>query len=151
MVVVPNDQLSLAIGRQGQNVRLASKLINWRIDVKSEQRYNNLQDPGYQSLLALKGVDESLADQLLGKGVTSAAVLAKKDIADLMVIRAIDEDFAKSLILEAQEKDAGSSEEISAQTSDTVISETVNEEHADGLESDGDARDVVVTPPEGEK
>ena len=151
LVVVPNDQLSLAIGRQGQNVRLASKLINWRIDVKSEQRYNNLQDPGYQSLLALKGVDESLADQLLGKGVTSAALLAKKDIADLMVIRAIDEDFAKSLISEAKEKNAGSSEEISAQPSDPVVSETVNEEHADGLKRDGDARDVVVTPPEGEK
>ncbi len=49
LVVVPNDQLSLAIGRQGQNVRLASKLLGWRIDVKSEQRYNNLENQGYRS------------------------------------------------------------------------------------------------------
>lgn len=102
LVVVPNDQLSLAIGRQGQNVRLASKLIGWRIDVKSEQRYANLSDPGYQSLLGLKGVDEALADQLLAKGITSSAVLAEKSISDLMVIRAIDEAFGEKLIEEAK-------------------------------------------------
>ena len=98
LVVVPNDQLSLAIGRQGQNVRLASKLIGWRIDVKSEQRYANLSDPGYQSLLGLQGVDESLADQLLAKGIPSSTVLAGKSVGDLMVIRSIDEAFAERLI-----------------------------------------------------
>ena len=104
LVVVPNDQLSLAIGRQGQNVRLASKLIGWRIDVKSEQRYTNLSDPGYQSLLGLKGIDEALADQLFAKGITSSAVLAEKSVSDLMVIRAIDEAFAEKLIEEAKAK-----------------------------------------------
>ena len=104
LVVVPNDQLSLAIGRQGQNVRLASKLIGWRIDVKSEQRYTNLSDPGYQSLLGLKGIDEALADQLFAKGITSSGVLAAKSASDLMVIRAIDEAFAEKLIEEAKVK-----------------------------------------------
>ncbi len=104
LVVVPNDQLSLAIGRQGQNVRLASKLIGWRIDVKSEQRYANLADPGYQSLLGLRGVDETLADQLLSKGVTSSGVLVQKSVEDLMVIRSIDEKFAQALIDEAKTK-----------------------------------------------
>jgi len=102
LVVVPNDQLSLAIGRQGQNVRLASKLIGWRIDVKSEQRYNNLADEGYQSLLKLPGVDEALADQLLGKNIFSTAVLAQKSVDDLTVIRSIDEEFAGKLIEEAR-------------------------------------------------
>ncbi len=102
LVVVPNDQLSLAIGRQGQNVRLASKLIGWRIDVKSEQRYNNLQDEGYQSLLKLPGVDESLADQLFGKNIFSTVVLAQKSVDDLIVIRSIDEEFAERLIEEAK-------------------------------------------------
>lgn len=104
LVVVPNDQLSLAIGRQGQNVRLASKLIGWRIDVKSEQRYANLSNPGYQSLLGLKGMDEALADQLYAKGIVSSAVLAEKSVSDLMVIRAIDEAFAEKLIEEAKAK-----------------------------------------------
>lgn len=102
LVVVPNDQLSLAIGRQGQNVRLASKLLGCRIDVKSEQRYANLQDPGYQSILALNGVDEGLADQLFSRGIVSTAVLATKAVEDLIVLRAIDEEFAALLIEEAK-------------------------------------------------
>ncbi|NNK95799.1 MAG: transcription termination/antitermination protein NusA [Desulfobacterales bacterium] len=98
LVVVPNDQLSLAIGRQGQNVRLASKLMSWRIDVKSEQRYANLEDEGYQSLLAIPGIDETLADQLLAKEIKSAEDLSKAVVEDLVIIRAIDDDLALQLI-----------------------------------------------------
>ncbi len=98
LVVVPNDQLSLAIGRQGQNVRLASKLLGWRIDVKSEQRYANLEDAGYQSLLALEGIEEPLADQLFSKEIKSIKDLAETDIDTLIVLRAIDEEFAAALI-----------------------------------------------------
>ncbi len=98
LVVVPNDQLSLAIGRQGQNVRLASKLMGWRIDVKSEQRWANLEDEGYQSLLQVPGIDEGLADQLFAKEIKSAADLALADVEDLIIIRAIDDDFGAQLI-----------------------------------------------------
>lgn len=103
LVVVPNDQLSLAIGRQGQNVRLASKLLGWRIDVKSEQRYENLEDPGYQSLLAIEGIEEPLADQLLAKEIKSVKDLAIADVDSLIVLRAIDEEFAQVLISAAAE------------------------------------------------
>ena len=98
LVVVPNDQLSLAIGRQGQNVRLASRLLGWRIDVKSEQRYANLEDPGYQTLLAIDGIEEPLADQLLARGVFSIEKLAEATVEDLIVIRSIDEEQAQHLI-----------------------------------------------------
>ncbi len=94
LVVVPDDQLSLAIGRQGQNVRLASRLLGWRIDVKSEQRYANLQDRGYQSLLAVEGVHESLADKLLGGGISSSAILAETDIETIMEVGRLDRDQA---------------------------------------------------------
>ncbi len=106
LVVVPNDQLSLAIGRQGQNVRLASRLLGWRIDVKSEQRYANLQNPGYQSLLAIDGVEEALADQLYAKGSFSIAALADKTVDDLVVLRAINDELAEQLIAAANEKKA---------------------------------------------
>ncbi|MBU1564668.1 MAG: transcription termination factor NusA [Proteobacteria bacterium] len=125
LVVVPNDQLSLAIGRQGQNVRLASKLIGWRIDVKSEQRYANLADPGYQSLLGLRGVDETLADQLLSKGIPTSGVLAEKSVDDLMVIRAIDEEFAQALIAEAKTKPFAGPPPVNQP--DLVASEPVDE------------------------
>ncbi len=103
LVVVPNDQLSLAIGRQGQNVRLASKLLNWKIDVKSEQRYENLKDAGYQSLLSLEGIEEPLADQLFSKDVKSVIDLAGAKVEDLVVIRAINEEMAEKLIGAATE------------------------------------------------
>jgi N utilization substance protein A len=103
LVVVPNDQLSLAIGRQGQNVRLASKLLGWKIDVKSEQRYANLEDAGYQSLLALNGVEEPLADQLFSKDIRSVNDLAKTSVESLIVLRAIDEESAERLIAAATE------------------------------------------------
>jgi len=131
LVVVPNDQLSLAIGRQGQNVRLASKLLGWRIDVKSEQRYANLEDPGYRSLLEIEGVDEALADQILAKGILSVAMLARAQVEDLTVIRAIDDEFAAYLIHAAGK--------ISGESPARVIPTAVDEaQPAAEDQSDGD-------------
>jgi N utilization substance protein A len=95
LVVVPDDQLSLAIGRQGQNVRLASRLMNWRIDVKSETRYANLDDLGYKNLVAVEGVDESLADKLFAAGIKNSAMLAAADIETIMTIARVDEESAE--------------------------------------------------------
>nr|WP_320011353.1 transcription termination factor NusA [uncultured Desulfobulbus sp.] len=94
-VVVPDDQLSLAIGRQGQNVRLASRLLGWKIDVKSEQRYANLENPEYRSLVQVEGVDESMADRLYGAGITTSALLAAADFEQLMSLARIDEEKAR--------------------------------------------------------
>lgn len=97
MVIVPDDQLSLAIGRQGQNVRLASRLLGWKIDVKSEQRYANMDNRGYRSLTAVDGVDESLADRLFAAGVSTAPVLAGMDVEQLMTLARLDQDRALAL------------------------------------------------------
>lgn len=97
MVIVPDDQLSLAIGRQGQNVRLASRLLGWKIDVKSEQRYANMDNRGYRSLTAVDGVDESLADRLFAAGVSTAPVLATMDVEQLMTLARLDQDRALAL------------------------------------------------------
>jgi N utilization substance protein A len=97
LVVVPDDQLSLAIGRQGQNVRLASKLMNWRIDVKSERRYANLEDPGYRTLIAIENVDEGLADRLFAAGLTNAGLLANAEIEDIVTAGRISEEQAEEI------------------------------------------------------
>ena len=70
-VIVPDDQLSLAIGKRGQNVRLASKLTNWRIDVKSESRYERQKQTGYQALLRIPGLSSEMADKLYESGIGS--------------------------------------------------------------------------------
>ncbi len=92
--VVPDDQLSLAIGRQGQNVRLASRLMGWRIDVKSETRYTNLSQAGYQSLVDVDGVDESTADKLFAAGIKTSAELAGLTPEQLMSIVRMGEERA---------------------------------------------------------
>ncbi|MDR3089427.1 MAG: transcription termination factor NusA [Desulfobulbaceae bacterium] len=102
LVVVPGDQLSLAIGKQGQNVRLASRLLGWRIDVKSEQRYANLENPGYRSILALDGVDEALADQIFASGIVSAEDFAGRDVEEIASLRSVDREFAEMLLASAK-------------------------------------------------
>lgn len=97
LVVVPDDQLSLAIGRQGQNVRLASRLTGWKIDVKSESRYANLENSGYQSLLEVEGVDEGLADRLVTAGIKTAAQLAGMETEQLTALVRMDPEKARNL------------------------------------------------------
>lgn len=86
LVVVPDDQLSLAIGRQGQNVRLASSLLGWRIDVKSETRYTRSIEEGFQSLLDIAGMTEKRAELLYDQGYASATELAGATVEDLQEI-----------------------------------------------------------------
>ncbi|NLX18694.1 MAG: transcription termination/antitermination protein NusA [Desulfobulbus sp.] len=101
LVVVPDDQLSLAIGRQGQNVRLASRLLGWRIDVKSESRYANSETAGYRELLTVEGVDESLADRLFGAGITSVKQMVEADAEKLAAAIRMDLDKTMALQLMA--------------------------------------------------
>ena len=97
-VIVPDEFLSIAIGKKGQNVRLASKLTGWHLDVKNESAYNQAMQSGYNSLMALPGIGISLADALYEKGFYSAEEIGKASVEDLLQIRGIDETLARSLI-----------------------------------------------------
>ena len=97
-VVVPDDQLSLAIGKKGQNVRLASRVTNWKLDVRSESEYNKLLKEGYKSLLMLPGVGEKLAAALYELGYRSSDDIAKAEPDDLASIKGISEKKARELI-----------------------------------------------------
>ncbi|MFP4571406.1 MAG: transcription termination factor NusA [Desulfobacterales bacterium] len=100
-VVVPDDSLSIAIGKQGQNVRLASRLTGWHLDVISETRYDEGLQSGFQSLMNLAGMEESLANLLFGKGYFSAEDLSKASAEDLAREIGMSEDEARRLIEEA--------------------------------------------------
>jgi len=102
-VIVPDEYLSIAIGKRGQNVRLASKLTGWHLDVKSETKYSEAMQTGYDSLIALPGVGISMADALYEKGFFSAEEIGKAGIEDLIQIRGIGEGTAKKLITAARE------------------------------------------------
>ncbi len=97
-VVVPDDQLSLAIGRRGQNVRLASKISGWHLDVISESAYSqNLRD-AYDSLLDLEEVGEATATNLYQAGFRSASEVAGATVEELSTVRGIGEEKGARLI-----------------------------------------------------
>ncbi len=100
-VVVPNDQLSLAIGKRGQNVRLASRVTNWKLDVTSDSDYDEKLKEDYRSLLEIPGVGKKLATALDEMGFRSIEDIVKADEADLASIKGISKKKAKELIQEA--------------------------------------------------
>jgi len=100
-IIVPDDALSIAIGKRGQNVRLAAKLAGWRLDVKSESSYNADMKKGYDSLVALPDISLGLVDALFENGFYSAEELSRASVNDLVQIREIDEAMAETLIQNA--------------------------------------------------
>ncbi|MDR1309495.1 MAG: transcription termination factor NusA [Deltaproteobacteria bacterium] len=96
-VIVPDEQLSLAIGRKGQNVRLASRLVGWRIDVKNESKYQRALKDGYQSLLRLPGVGEVTADLLFEAGYGSAKDIIEVEPEQLSMIDGLPQGKAKQI------------------------------------------------------
>jgi N utilization substance protein A len=103
-VVVPDDQLSLAIGKKGQNVRLASKISGWSLDVTSETEYNKNLKEAYRSLLSLEGVGEATATNLYQEGFRSVDDVAKTSIDDLTNIKGLSEEKATRLIETAKKR-----------------------------------------------
>jgi N utilization substance protein A len=102
-VVVPDDQLSLAIGKRGQNVRLASKISGWNLDVTGETNYNSALKEAYNALLTLDGVGEATASNLYQLGFRSLKMVAEAAVSDLMQVDGIGEEKAGKIIQNAVE------------------------------------------------
>ena len=100
-VIVEDEDLAAAIGKAGVNVRLASRLTRWRLDVKSESSYSEVMRAGYNSLLEIPGVGIRLADALYEQGFYSAEEISIGTVEDLMAVRDLTEEEAESLIREA--------------------------------------------------
>ena len=105
-VVVPDDQLSLAIGRRGQNVRLASQLTGWSIDILTEAVESERRAEEFSSLSQLfvdaLDVEEVIAHLLVTEGFTSIEEVAFIPVSDLMNIEGFDENVAQELHDRAQ-------------------------------------------------
>ncbi|MBN1847335.1 MAG: transcription termination/antitermination protein NusA [Deltaproteobacteria bacterium] len=131
-VVVPDDQLSLAIGRKGQNVRLASKISGWNLDVTNETNYNKSLKDAYNSLLSLDGVGEATATNLYQEGFRSVNDVAAAKVEELVQIKGISSEKAEKIIESAKEapvkQDEGSQEEVSKDES------IIEEEHTESDE-----------------
>ncbi len=82
-LVVPDDKLSLAIGRRGQNVRLASRLTAWRLDVISETKFEEREKHAIESLALIDGINDGLAKSLYKLGFRTIEEIAEADTSEL--------------------------------------------------------------------
>ena len=97
-VLVAGDQLSLAIGRRGQNVCLASRLVGWDIDVRSRE---SIED-SVKKLLKLKSVGKKVAATLVDFGFGDIAILARQDPDTLSKLKGIGKKKAEGIVAEAK-------------------------------------------------
>jgi N utilization substance protein A len=106
-VVVPDQQLSLAIGRRGQNVRLASQLTGWDIDILTEQEESERRQAEFENrtrmFIDTLNVDEVIGQLLASEGFNSVEELAMVDVKEIAGIEGFDEDTAAELQNRASE------------------------------------------------
>jgi N utilization substance protein A len=109
-VIVPDDQLSLAIGKSGQNVRLAVRLTGWKIDVKNESMLQKQAEEGPKALMKIPDLDEEAAELLFKEGYKSVSALSSADPEALKAIPGMDAEKVPGIIERAAqvvEKEAG--------------------------------------------
>jgi N utilization substance protein A len=155
-VVVPDDQLSLAIGKRGQNVRLASKLSGWHLDVTSESNYNRALKQAYESLLKLEGVGEKTALTLYQEGFRSAADVAATSVTDLTQFEGINEEKAAKIIqsaveIAAQEKIEQAQEKVEQARQKAVETERSEQGSETAIAADSGAEEAPAEENLGER
>jgi len=178
-VIVAEDQLSLAIGKRGQNVRLASKLVGWSLDIKSEAEKKAEVEAemermamASQELASLPGIEEEVSSRLLEAGFRTIEEVSLASMEDLTGIDGVDEETAiaihdaaeEALILleeeaalRAEEEEEESEEAAEPEEGDALAAEAEQEtasgeqaEEATAAEDAGDRAEAEAAPQGGE-
>jgi N utilization substance protein A len=148
-VIVAEDQLSLAIGKRGQNVRLAARLTGWDIDILTPEEYNKGLDHMEKGLKKIEGVEDVLLDKLLAIGVISLHDLVDVGTEPLVTTMELEESLAATIVAEsarmAAEIDAASeaAKKLAAQqAAEAAARKAAGEvdatDEADGAEATGE-------------
>ncbi|MGI8995734.1 MAG: transcription termination factor NusA [Pyrinomonadaceae bacterium] len=159
-VIVNEDQLSLAIGKRGQNVRLATKLVGWNIDIRSEEELKRevseqmgalIAAGGAVPLTALEGVTAATTSALAEHGIEDIDTLANTSLDDLVEYLDSSLDEAEAIIASAQRvvavRDKSKAEETGDEESAAEGAETVEGEGGEIAESDETAGFVAASEP----
>jgi transcription termination/antitermination protein NusA len=130
-VVVPDQQLSLAIGRRGQNVRLASQLTGWDIDILTEQEESERRQAEFEKrtkvFMDALNVDEVVGQLLASEGFTSVEELAYVEPKELAGIEGFDEDTANELQTRARDYLAQIEAELDAKRKELGVEDVLHE------------------------
>jgi N utilization substance protein A len=130
-VVVPDQQLSLAIGRRGQNVRLASQLTGWDIDILTEQEESERRNAEFESrtkiFVEALNLDEVVGQLLASEGFGSIEELALVDEKEIAGIEGFDADTARELQERAKEYIAAQEAELDAKRTELGVADEVKD------------------------
>ena len=145
-VVVPDDQLSLAIGRRGQNVRLASMLLGWDIDIMTEDEESARRAEEFKTRSTLfidaLDVDDVIAHLLIAEGFTSIEEIAETPIDELNQIEGFEEEVSQELVNRANVWLEERQKELAAKQAELGIAE-------DLITMEGLTPDVIIKLGEG--
>ena len=103
-VIVPDDQLSLAIGKKGENVRLASKLVGWRIDILSETQYLRRQEPEFLKLLKVTGLSDETAGYLYEADIKDLKTFIETPLEKIAELTKLSREEVEKIIEKAKEE-----------------------------------------------
>lgn len=146
-VVVPDEQLSLAIGRRGQNVRLASQLTGWQIDIMTESQESERRQREFAERTALfqeaLDVDEVIAQLLVTEGFATVEDVAYVDASEVANIEGFDEDTAEEIQARARDHLEREAAELDARRRELGVEDGL-------LEIEGVTLPVAVALGEGE-
>jgi transcription termination/antitermination protein NusA len=130
-VVVPDQQLSLAIGRRGQNVRLASQLTGWDIDILTEQEESERRQAEFENrtrvFIDALNVDEVIGQLLASEGFNSVEELALVDTKEIAGIEGFDDDTAAELQTRAREYLDKIEAELDAKRTELGVADEIKE------------------------
>ncbi len=128
-VILSEENLSKAIGRRGQNVRLASKLTNYEIDILTDKEDSDRRQADFkektESLIKNLEVDETLGQLLVSEGFQSIEEISQAKVENISKIEAIDEETAKELIKRSQESLIKIREEVSKKLKELGVEEAL--------------------------
>ena len=164
-LIVPDDQLSLAIGRKGQNVRLASQLTGWRLDILSETKVEEMEARARELMLGMDCLNEERVEDFFRLGYTSIESLAESAPEEISLIPGITMQDAEAIIAAAREAleqqrllalnppepepepEAGADGEAEAGSEDAVEAGSEDEDEASAEDEDED--DAEAAPANG--
>ena len=138
IVLVREDQLSLAIGRRGQNVRLASKLCGWDIEIMTREELDQQIERAIAGFSSIEGLDESVAERLVGEGFLSYDDLSVIEPDDLMEMGGLTAEQVDTIVAEAEERAsqveaAAADERRKQREADRIAKATADADAADAL------------------
>jgi len=103
-VIVPDDQLSLAIGKKGENVRLASKLVGWKIDILSETQYLRRQEPEFLKLLKVTGLSDETAGYLYEADIKDLKTLIETPLEKIAELTKLSQEEVEKIVEKAKKE-----------------------------------------------